>query len=69
MATRLAPEALEGAVCTVFRADSESDDEAGRRARRRRFSRGSGGAEPPRYIDRTESIDGTEHDGDRTDRT
>eukprot|EP00969_Alexandrium_andersonii_P056870 2507837-Alexandrium_andersonii.AAC.1 len=32
----------------ILRADSDGRDETGRRARRRRFSEGSEGAEPPR---------------------
>eukprot|EP00969_Alexandrium_andersonii_P360564 15455639-Alexandrium_andersonii.AAC.1 len=36
-----------GAFCLVVRADAESAAEAGRRARQRRFSGGSGGAETP----------------------
>eukprot|EP00969_Alexandrium_andersonii_P121469 5369315-Alexandrium_andersonii.AAC.1 len=47
MASKLAPEAPEGAFCAVFRADAESADERGWRARRRRFSGGSGGRSPP----------------------
>eukprot|EP00969_Alexandrium_andersonii_P347587 15368181-Alexandrium_andersonii.AAC.1 len=41
------PEIPRGARCFVFRADTESTCERGRRARRRRFSGGSGQAEPP----------------------
>eukprot|EP00969_Alexandrium_andersonii_P290717 12849795-Alexandrium_andersonii.AAC.1 len=33
-----------GGFCAMFRADAESADETGRRARRRRFSGGSEGA-------------------------
>eukprot|EP00969_Alexandrium_andersonii_P008457 369134-Alexandrium_andersonii.AAC.1 len=37
-----------GAICAYSRADPDSTNEAGRRARRRRFSGGwSGGAGPP----------------------
>eukprot|EP00969_Alexandrium_andersonii_P269948 11931431-Alexandrium_andersonii.AAC.1 len=36
-----------GAFCAVSRADAESADGRGRRACRRRFSRGSGGRSPP----------------------
>eukprot|EP00969_Alexandrium_andersonii_P069231 3054019-Alexandrium_andersonii.AAC.3 len=65
-----------GGFCFVVRADAESADGTGRQVRRRRFSGGPGGRSPPgkscatqRDIDQTESIDGTEHNGDRTDRT
>eukprot|EP00969_Alexandrium_andersonii_P049535 2174302-Alexandrium_andersonii.AAC.1 len=65
-----------GASCAVFRGGAGSADEAGQRARQRRFSGGPGGWSNPgkpctmqRDIDRTESIDGIEHDRDRTDRT
>eukprot|EP00969_Alexandrium_andersonii_P368377 15472759-Alexandrium_andersonii.AAC.1 len=38
--SKLAPEALKGAVCIVVRADTETAVEIGRRARQRCFSGG-----------------------------
>eukprot|EP00969_Alexandrium_andersonii_P014224 619975-Alexandrium_andersonii.AAC.1 len=40
-------EAPSGGFGVIFRAESDGGDETGRRAHWRRFSRGSGGAEPP----------------------